>query len=48
MVKIDLLLCVSINDVASLYTHIYFVYRSNVKYTSVICVTNKRFTNLNM
>lgn len=46
MVETDLLLCVSINDEASLY--IYSVYRSKVKYASVVCVTNKRFTNLNM
>lgn len=43
MVETDLLLCVSINDEASLY-----IFCLSIKYASVVCVTNKRFTNLNM
>lgn len=31
MVETDLLLCVSINDEASLYIYIYSVYRSNMR-----------------
>lgn len=45
MVETDLLLCVSINDEASLYIYIFCL---SIKYASVVCVTNKRFTNLNM